>query len=60
MWDRAERFTVPVVAEEENRSRFVWITDVTPDSLGVPIAEMVDQGLRVIKHALDREATPIG
>ncbi|MBT2445381.1 hypothetical protein J7E93_35945 [Streptomyces sp. ISL-36] len=48
------------LAGEENRSLFVWITDVTPDSLGAPIAEMVDQGLRVIKHTLDREATPIG
>ncbi|MFE9558897.1 SRPBCC family protein [Streptomyces sp. NPDC006692] len=49
-----------VLVREENRSLFVWITDVTPDSLGAPIAEMVDQGLRVIKHTLDRKTTPIG
>ncbi|MEV0976330.1 SRPBCC family protein [Streptomyces sp. NPDC049915] len=52
--------SMQVLAEEENRSRFVWITDVTPDSLGAPIAKMVDEGLRVIKHTLDREVTPVG
>ncbi|MGW3038523.1 SRPBCC family protein [Kitasatospora sp. NPDC001159] len=50
--------SMQVVSDTENRSRFVWITDVTPDSLGEPIAEMVDQGIRVIKRTLDREATP--
>jgi hypothetical protein len=31
---------------------------VTPDDLAGPIAEMVDQGTRVIKQALERSATP--
>ncbi|MFJ8313937.1 MULTISPECIES: SRPBCC family protein [unclassified Streptomyces] len=52
--------SMQVLAGEENRSRFVWIIDVTPESLGAPIAEMVDLGLRVIKNTLDREATAIG
>ena len=48
--------SMQVRRDAENRSRFVWTIDVKPDSLGEPIAEMVDQGLRVIKRTLDREA----
>ena len=47
-----------VFGDAENRSRFVWIIDVTPGSLREPITEMVDQGIRVIKRTLDREAVP--
>ncbi|MFJ2188482.1 SRPBCC family protein [Kitasatospora sp. NPDC087861] len=50
--------SMQVLSDTENRSHFVWIIDVTPDSLGEPIAEMVDQGIRVIKRTLDREAAP--
>ncbi|MFE8993849.1 SRPBCC family protein [Streptomyces collinus] len=50
--------SMQIFGDTENRSRFVWITDVTPDSLGSPIAEMVDQGIRVIKRTLDREVSP--
>ncbi|MDQ0959319.1 hypothetical protein QFZ66_003197 [Streptomyces sp. B4I13] len=50
--------SMQIFGDTESRSRFVWITDVTPDSLGSPIAEMVDQGIRVIKRTLDREASP--
>ncbi|SEK45379.1 SRPBCC family protein [Streptacidiphilus jiangxiensis] len=48
--------SMQVISDSEGRSRFVWIIDVTPDSFGEPIAEMVDEGLRVIKRTLDREA----
>ncbi|MER7789909.1 SRPBCC family protein [Streptomyces sp. NPDC097640] len=47
--------SMQILGDTENRSRFVWITDVTPSSLGEPIAEMVDQGIRVIKRTLDRD-----
>ncbi|MFI9360342.1 SRPBCC family protein [Kitasatospora sp. NPDC053057] len=50
--------SMQVFGDTENRSRFIWITDVTPNSLGEPIAQMVDQGIHVIKRTLDREATP--
>ncbi|MDH6577260.1 SRPBCC family protein [Kitasatospora sp. MAP5-34] len=50
--------SMQVVSDAANRSRFVWTIDVTPDSLGEPIAEMVDEGIRVIKRTLDREAAP--
>lgn len=36
--------SMQVLSDTESRSHFVWIIDVTPDSLGEPIAEMVDQG----------------
>lgn len=50
--------SMQVFGDAENRSRFVWIIDVTPGSLREPITEMVDQGIRVIKRTLDREAVP--
>ncbi|MFD0416810.1 SRPBCC family protein [Streptomyces sp. NPDC127108] len=50
--------SMQVFAEGEERSRFVWITDVTPDDLAGPIAEMVDQGAGVIKQTLETPATP--
>ncbi|MDH6111610.1 carbon monoxide dehydrogenase subunit G [Kitasatospora sp. MAP12-15] len=54
---RHHHASMQVFADAEGRSRFVWITDVAPDDLAEPIAEMVDQGIRVIKRTLDREAT---
>ncbi|MCX4747991.1 SRPBCC family protein [Kitasatospora sp. NBC_01287] len=50
--------SMQVFGDTEGRSHFVWIIDVTPDSFGEPIAEMVGQGIHVIKRTLDREATP--
>ncbi|MFJ8078214.1 hypothetical protein ACIQ7Q_30855 [Streptomyces sp. NPDC096176] len=46
-----------VFAEGKERSRFVWITDVTPDDLAAPLTEMVDQEARVIKQTLEMPAT---
>ncbi|MDX3227286.1 SRPBCC family protein [Streptomyces sp. ME19-01-6] len=50
--------SMQVFGDAGGRSRFVWITDVTPSSLGEPMAEMVDQGIHVIKQTLDRKAEP--
>lgn len=41
-------------------SRFVWITDVTPAGFETPVADMVDQGLRVIKQTLGRRTASTG
>ncbi|MFG2894944.1 SRPBCC family protein [Streptomyces sp. NPDC048248] len=49
--------SMQVFADSAESSRFVWITDVTPDDLASPIAEMVDQGARVIKQTLETAAT---
>ncbi|GAA2644122.1 SRPBCC family protein [Streptomyces vastus] len=49
--------SMQVFADGKDHSRFVWITDVTPDDLAGPIAEMVDQGALVIKQTLETQAT---
>ena len=38
---------------EEGRSRFVWIADLLPHALAPGIAQMIDQGLAVIKRTLE-------
>jgi hypothetical protein len=45
-----------VLAEGEDRSRFVWIADLLPNELAPAIAGMIDQGLVVIKQTLERSA----
>ncbi|MGW6917599.1 SRPBCC family protein [Kitasatospora sp. NPDC054939] len=50
--------SMQVFADGTEHSRFVWITDVTPDDLAGPIADMVDQGALVIKQTLETQATP--
>lgn len=42
-----------VFAEGEARSRFVWIADLLPHELAPTIAQMIDQGLAVIKRTLE-------
>lgn len=44
--------SMQVFPDGEGRSRFVWITDVTPDDLAAPIAEMVDEGSQVMRRTL--------
>lgn len=39
-------------AEGENRTRFVWITDVLPDALGDYIDSMMTQGAAVMQRTL--------
>ncbi len=36
----------------DNRSRFVWTADVLPHELAAPMAEMMEQGLDVIRRTL--------
>ncbi|TDC74577.1 SRPBCC family protein [Streptomyces hainanensis] len=50
--------SMQVFAETDGRSRFVWTTDVRPDSLAEPIGAMVDQGIRVIRGTLGTAAGP--
>jgi carbon monoxide dehydrogenase subunit G len=42
-----------VFAEGDNRTRFVWITDVLPDEAAGPIAAMMDQGIAAMRKALE-------
>ena len=42
-----------VFAEGEDRTRLVWITDVLPDELAVPIGETAEQVAGAIKKAFE-------
>lgn len=42
-----------VFGDEKGRSRFVWIADLLPHQLAPSIAQMIDQGLAVIKRTLE-------
>ena len=42
-----------VFQDQEGRSRFVWIADLLPHELAPGIAQMIDQGLAVIKRTLE-------
>ena len=42
-----------VFPEGPERCRFVWISDVLPDTLAEPIAKMMDHGILVIKTTLE-------
>jgi carbon monoxide dehydrogenase subunit G len=53
---RHHHASMQVFADGEERSRFVWITDVTPDDLAGPIAEMMDEGARVMQRTLEAQA----
>jgi len=44
-----------VFIDDDDRSRFVWITDVLPDDAAVVIAEMMDRGIGVIKETLESD-----
>jgi carbon monoxide dehydrogenase subunit G len=45
-----------VRAQTEDETRFVWITDVLPDSFGAPIEAMMDEGIRAIRQTLESTA----
>ncbi|KAK1180438.1 SRPBCC family protein [Streptomyces sp. NBS 14/10] len=45
--------SMQALAEAGGRTRFVWHTDVLPDTLAAPIAEFVEQGSVVIRQALE-------
>lgn len=42
-----------VLADGEDRTRFVWIADVLPHGIAPAIAAMMDQGLAAIKRTLE-------
>ncbi|MFI9580889.1 SRPBCC family protein [Streptomyces sp. NPDC052236] len=48
--------SMQVFADGEEQSRFVWITDVTPDDLAGPIAEMMGEGARIMQRTLEAQA----
>ncbi|MFE4516681.1 SRPBCC family protein [Kitasatospora sp. NPDC056783] len=45
--------TMRVLDADAGRSRFVWTIDVRPHALAGPIAEMVDQGVSVIRRTME-------
>ncbi|MDQ1496605.1 MAG: hypothetical protein QOG69_3088 [Actinomycetota bacterium] len=48
--------SVQIFAEEGDRSRLVWITDLLPDELAGSIREMVEQGAEVMKQTLESQS----
>jgi hypothetical protein len=42
-----------IIEDGDSRSRFVWTTDVLPDELAAPIAELMEAGLAAIKANLE-------
>jgi carbon monoxide dehydrogenase subunit G len=48
--------SVQIFADEGDRSRLVWITDLLPDELAGPIREMVEQGAEVMKQTLESQS----
>ncbi|MFC9875973.1 SRPBCC family protein [Nocardia salmonicida] len=44
------------VPEADGRTRFIWHTDVLPETLAAPIAESVEHGATVIRSALEAGA----
>lgn len=49
-----------VFAENDVRSRLVWIVDLLPNDLAGTIGSMMEQGSAVMKQALEGRLTPIG
>ena len=48
--------SLQVFAEEGDRSRLVWITDLLPDELAGSVREMVEQGAEVMKQTLESQS----
>ena len=46
--------SMQVFADDEGRSRLVWITDVLPNHLAGPIGALVEQGVEAMKRTLER------
>jgi carbon monoxide dehydrogenase subunit G len=49
--------SMQVLPEADGRTRFVWHTDVLPDTLAAPIAEFVENGSAVMRQALEATNT---
>ena len=43
-----------VFAEDDGRTRFVWITDLLPDELAAPTAKRMEEGTRVVRDTQER------
>ncbi|MFD2768603.1 SRPBCC family protein [Micromonospora eburnea] len=48
--------SMQVVAEDQHHCRLIWIHDVLPDDLAVPIQTAMAQGAAVIKRTLESRA----
>jgi Polyketide cyclase / dehydrase and lipid transport len=44
-----------VLAEPGGGTRFVWITDLLPHEAAVPIGQMMDRGIEVLKHTMESD-----
>lgn len=42
-----------VFEEQGGRTRFVWIADVLPHEAALPVGQMMDRGIEVLKHTLE-------
>ncbi|MEU9048102.1 MULTISPECIES: SRPBCC family protein [unclassified Kitasatospora] len=51
--------SMQALPEAEGRTRFVWHTDVLPDTLAAAIAEFVEHGSAVIRRTLEASTTPM-
>jgi hypothetical protein len=45
--------SVQVVADGDGRARLIWITDLRPDELAGPVAELMDRGIAVMTQTLE-------
>ncbi len=45
-----------VLADDQGRSRFVWITDVLPHELAGPTGALMERGIEVIRQTLESAA----
>lgn len=46
--------TLQVSSLGNRRSHVVWISDVLPDRLAVPVSALMDEGLRLMKATIER------
>src|SRR3981189_1581267 len=53
---KKQNASAPGVAENDGRTRFVWITDVLPNEIAPYIDAQMDQGALAIQKALARNA----
>ena len=49
--------SMQVFAEDSDRSRLVWITDMLPNDLAASISKLVEQGAAAMKQTLEEAAT---
>lgn len=45
--------SVQVVKGEDGQTKVVWIADLLPDEAAVPVGQMMEQGMAVMKTTLD-------